>query len=105
MRIARISLIAAASVLLPLAACHKTPEAAPEPDNNLVEEEPAAADNNMADETPTPENNMMEEAPKPKKPPVKPWPKVSADQQMLDDADATGMTARVSRDGGGSNAQ
>jgi hypothetical protein len=47
---------------------------------------------------------MMEEAPKPK-PPVKPWPKVSADQQMLDDADATGMTSRVSRDGDGGNAQ
>jgi outer membrane biosynthesis protein TonB len=99
MRFLRTSTAALLAVLLPLAACHKAPEPAPEPENNVVEEAPLP-ENNVVEETPAPENNMMEEAPKPK-PKPKPWPSVSADQQMMDDADATGMTSRVSRDGSG----
>jgi hypothetical protein len=104
MKALRNSAIVVLAALLPLAACHKAPEPEANAAENVVEEAPAP-DNNAAEEMPAPENNMMEEAPKPKKPDVKPWPKVSADQQMLDDADATGMTSRVSRDDSGSNEQ
>jgi hypothetical protein len=73
---------------LALAACGKKPEEA-SPTNNLVEppvenvvvEEPDAP-------TPAPENNVAEA--KPAAP-----PSVSEQQQMQDDAAATGMTSRL----------
>jgi hypothetical protein len=65
---------------------------------------------------------VVEQAPAPVPPPVVPPPPVvkppevkapevklppppPADQQVLDDADATGMTAHVSHDGDGGNGQ
>lgn len=102
MRYARPALIVALVVLLPVAACRKAPEPQPETDHNQAEEAPKAP-------VPPPREPAPAPPPKPAKPKhvaVK-WPEaLPADQQMLDDADATGMTARVSRDGdGGGNDQ
>jgi hypothetical protein len=87
-----------ALMLLPiaLAACSGEPEvAAPEgPDLNMSEE--------MATPEPLP---PLDAAPEPTPTPsptptfaTAPPPDIAEDQQMLDDAEATGMTARVNRD-------
>jgi hypothetical protein len=70
------------------------PDTAPVTENSAYEEEaPAEA------ETPA----VVEEAPAPAPAEVKaeapPAPEIAPDVQMQDDADATGMTARVRRDG------
>ncbi|WP_294266155.1 hypothetical protein [uncultured Sphingomonas sp.] len=85
-----------ALVLLPLAlaACSGEPEQpAPEgPDANLTEAMPTpeplptSTPEPVATPSPTPTFDAA------------PPPKVAEDQQMIDDAEATGMTARVTRD-------
>jgi hypothetical protein len=88
-------LLAAASAL---AACHKAPEQQPS--------------ENQASEAPKPVAPPPKPAPKPvpapvpKADPVKVQaaPEPTADQQMLDDADATGMTSHASRESDASNA-
>ena len=81
-----------------LAACHKTPEQQP------IE--------NQAAEAPKPVAPPPKPAPKPAPAPVpkadpakvEAAPEPTADQQMLDDADATGMTSHASRGSDASNA-
>lgn len=78
---------------LALAACGKKEEDAPAAINNLVEppvenvivEEPEAP-------LPEPQNNAVAT-------PAAPPPSVSEQQQILDDAEATGMTSRLPADG------
>lgn len=92
----RLSLpVAAASLLvLGLSGCSRS-EPEPAPTENYadapVEEptpEPTAEAANIAE----PDTNMAEAEPAPPPP-----PEPSVDQQMLDDASATGMTARAKR--------
>ena len=78
--------------LMTLAACHGKDEGPPPADNDIIEldnneTQPPEAPPVIEPEAPT--NNVAE----PKAPP--PPPKVSEDQQMLDDADATGLTSRL----------
>jgi hypothetical protein len=84
-----ITLLAAGSLV---AGCHKAPEQPPE---------------NQAVETPKPVAPAPKPAPVPEKPakPAKPVaakvkaaPEPTADQQMIDDAEATGMTSHASHD-------
>ena len=87
-----ITLLAAGSLV---AGCHKAPEQPPE---------------NQAIEAPKPEATTPKPAPAPEKPakpakPAKPVaakvkavPEPTADQQMIDDAEATGMTSHASHD-------
>ena len=87
--------IAALASLLVLAACgHKPPEEAVLDEGNLTNE---MVDNSAAEEAAnyavvTPEN--MTNTP----PAVAPPPTISEQAQMRDDADATGLTARLPQD-------
>lgn len=89
MRITARHSFAALATLTLLAACGSEPEAPPEP---------------AAVETVTPVEAPP--APPPPEPPVAnvveaaPVEDLAPDQQVLEDADATGMTARVDRDAG-----
>lgn len=88
--------IAAALLTIGLGGCSRSSEEPVPVEENLVEPiempEPAPVDTPEPLPTPsaTPETNLAAEAP----PPIAPGP----DEQMLDDASATGMTARASRD-------
>ena len=83
--------------LVLLAACDRKPP----------EEEPAL--NNMADNmadneaAPAPENNMANAANVAEAPKIPPPPSVSEEQQMKDDADATGLTSRLPDENGPEN--
>jgi type IV secretory pathway VirB10-like protein len=99
-RAAAIALLA----LSALAGCSRSNEPPPEPENDVEAVEPPAPPVTEAPPVaaPTPASNIADAAPE-----DNPGP----DQQVLDDADATGMTARVRRDedvaadsGGGGNA-
>ncbi|BBD99025.1 hypothetical protein SAMIE_1025260 [Sphingobium amiense] len=87
----KIALIALAGTLI-LAACGKKEEEAPAT-NNLVE---PPVENFIVDEPdaplPEPQNNAAAT-------PAAPPPSVSEQQQILDDAEATGMTARLPEGG------
>jgi hypothetical protein len=92
--------IAVAAIGLLASACHKQPE--PEPENEAT---------NQAVEAPTPPPPAPTPTapapaptpPKPKPVAVAPAPAIPADQQVIDDADATGMTAHVSHDASGTD--
>ena len=92
----KIALIALAGALA-LAACGKKEEEAPAT-NNLVE---PPVENVIVNEpeapTPEPGNNAAAAAPAPA-------PTISKQQQIEDDAAATGMTARLSQGDEGANA-
>ncbi|MDX3908604.1 MAG: hypothetical protein QHC67_02170 [Sphingobium sp.] len=90
----RIALFTLAGALA-LSACDRKPAEEPQPANNMMEvpqetipadeaEAPAAVPNNTT----------------PAAPPAPP-PEISEDQQMQDDADATGMTARLPEESSG----
>ena len=87
----KIALIALAGTLI-LAACGKKEEQAPA-SNNMVE---PPVENVIVDEPeaplPEPQNNAVAT-------PVAPPPSVSEKQQIQDDAEATGMTARLPEGG------
>lgn len=86
MRIHARHSIAALATLTLLAACGSEPEAPPEPAPvETVEPAPVPP----APPPPPPVENVAEEAP---------VVELEPDQQVLEDADATGMTARVDRD-------
>ncbi|HEY0271033.1 MAG TPA: hypothetical protein VGC10_08605 [Sphingomonas sp.] len=87
------------ALLLPLAACHKQPAPAPEPDNSQVEAPPEPPAPPPAPTPPPP----VAGPPKAAAPAVKAPPAPTADQQMLDDAAATGMTSHAAGDGDGGN--
>ena len=83
----KFALIALSGALI-LSACGKREEEAPAPTNNLVE---PPVDNVIVEEpeAPAPEpQNVAEPAP------VAPPPSISEEQQILDDAEASGMTSR-----------
>ena len=88
-----------AAGLLGLAGCSRSGPDQPLDDNALGLDEPmsnatdeiAPVETPTAEPTPAPDANAVAIAPPPEEP-VKP------DAQVLDDADATGMTARVTRD-------
>lgn len=89
-------LIGAALTMLMAAGCRKADE--PPVENRTIEQpaqaqaaEPEAEPAPVTAEPVAPANVDVAEP--------KPAPEPSADQQVLDDADATGMTARVSRGG------
>ncbi|MFB0874724.1 MULTISPECIES: hypothetical protein [unclassified Sphingobium] len=87
----KIALAALAGTLI-LAACGKKPEE-PEATNNLVE---PPVENVVVEEPdaplPEPQNNAVAT-------PAAPPPSVSEQQQILDDAEATGMTSRLPEGG------
>lgn len=86
----QLALIAFAGALA-LSACGKTEEEAPAT-NNMVE---PPVENVVVDEPdapmPEPQNNAVATPPAPA-------PKISEEQQIQDDAEATGMTSRLSED-------
>ncbi|EQB01368.1 ABC-type glycerol-3-phosphate transport system substrate-binding protein [Sphingobium wenxiniae] len=83
----KIALIALAGALA-LSACGKKQEEAPAA-NNLVEPPVENVIIDEPDTVPEPSQNVTNTAP------AAPPPAVSEDQQMLDDAAATGMTSRL----------
>lgn len=99
MKLATIALVAAAG--LSLAACgHKEEEAAPDANLTSITVPEDTTATNVVVETPTPEPtvNVVEPSPAP-------TIAITPDEQTQDDADATGMTARVSRDEGEESAK
>ncbi len=96
-RSARLPATLLALALL-VTACRKHEEAPPEPQENNAAEAPLPA----PVPAPTPPAPIVE-PPKPKVVRAAPAPEVPADQQVIDDADATGMTSRVSRGDSGGN--
>lgn len=89
----KIALIVALSGALALAACGKKEEEAPAATNNLVE---PPVENIVVEEpeAPLPEvqNNAVAT-------PAAPPPSISEQQQIQDDAEATGMTSRLPEGG------
>jgi len=87
----KLPMLAGATLLALFAAgCKKAQEPTPVQTNLTEPAKPAPP-------PPAPKPKPAE-TPKPEAPKVAPPPEVPADQQMLDDADATGMTARIDRD-------
>jgi hypothetical protein len=103
MNIKRIALLASAAGALALGACSGGDDEATAPTGNVENMTPIEVTNEspVATEAPaaTPVDNLTTTD-------VEPTPStLSADEQTQDDADATGMTARVSRDEGANEAQ
>ncbi|MCX8474568.1 MAG: hypothetical protein MT490_02115 [Sphingomonas sp.] len=104
MNIKRIALLASAAGALALGACSGGNDEATAPTGNVENMTPIEVTNEspVAIETPAaaPTDNLAATTD------VEPTPStLSPDEQTQDDADATGMTARVSRDEGGNEAQ
>ena len=104
MKLKRIALLASVAGALALGGCGGGKDDAPAPTNaeNMT---PIEVQNDAATTVPTEapaapriDNATTEAAPESA-------PALGADEQTQDDADATGMTARVSRDDGGNEAQ
>ena len=102
MNIKRIALLASVAGALALGACSGGGDEPTAPTSNVENMTPIEVTNEspVAVETsaPTPVSNIATTE-------VAPTPTLSADEQTQDDADATGMTARVSRDEGSNEAQ
>ncbi|KQM98566.1 hypothetical protein ASE85_12000 [Sphingobium sp. Leaf26] len=88
----KIAFIALAGALA-LAACGKKEEPAPDATNNLVE---PPVENVIVEEPEAPLPEVQNNA---SATPVAAPPKVSEQQQILDDAEASGMTARLPEGG------
>lgn len=103
MNIKRIALLVSATAALALGACSGGNDEATAPTGNVENMTPIEVTNEspVAIEIPAaaPTDNLATTTE------VAPTPTLSADEQTQDDADATGMTARVSRDEGGNEAQ
>jgi hypothetical protein len=103
MNLKRIALLASVTAGLALAACSGDKDEAKAPTGNVENMAPIEIENSA---TPVPTeappatvvDNVTVE-PEPAAPPL------TSDEQTQDDADATGMTARVSRDEGGNEGQ
>ncbi|TGX55675.1 hypothetical protein E5A73_00615 [Sphingomonas gei] len=105
MNLKRIALLASAAGALALGGCGGRDE--PKAPNNAEDMTPIETENSTVETTVPTEapaapriDNVTSEAPPEAAP-----PSLSADEQTQDDADATGMTARVSRDEGGNEGQ
>ena len=101
-----VFLLAAAAGTLALAGCSGGKDESEAPTSNAGTMAPIEIENNAATTVPTEappatriDNSTAETMPEPTA------PSLSADEQTQDDADATGMTARVSRDEGGNEGQ
>lgn len=96
----RMTVAALAAGLLALAGCSRSGPEQPLDDNALGLDEPMSngtdevvpLETPTAEPTPAPDANAAAAIEPPPEAPIKP------DAQVLDDADATGMTARVTRD-------
>jgi hypothetical protein len=104
MNLKRIALLASVASGLALAACSGGNDEAEAPTGNVENMTPIEVENTSATTVPTEappatriDNANTESAPA--------ETSLTSDEQTQDDADATGMTARVSRDEGGNEAQ
>lgn len=102
MNIKRIALLASVAGALALGACSGGKDEAEAPTSNVENMTPIEVENTAMVPTEAPPATPIDN--------VTPTPEtvpsdLSADEQTQDDADATGMTARVSRDEGGNEAQ
>ncbi|UUL82860.1 hypothetical protein OKW76_15225 [Sphingomonas sp. S1-29] len=77
--------------LMALAACSAEPETGPPPSEAVTDEAPA-----YVEPEPLPEPAPLPE-PSPEPTPTEEPEPIAPDEQMLDDAEATGMTSRVDR--------
>ena len=105
MNLKRIALLASAASILALGACSGGKDEAEAPTSNAGSMTPIEVENGattVPTEAPpaTRIDNASSVAPAETVP-----SELSSDEQTQDDADATGMTARVSRDEGGNDAQ
>ena len=104
MKLKRIAMFASVAGALALGACGGGKDEAETPTANVGNMAPIEIENSAttvpteAPAAPRMDNASAESAPAPAA-------DLSADEQTQDDADATGMTARVSRDEGGNEAQ
>lgn len=89
----KIALLTLASALA-LSACNRKPAEEPQPANNVIEVPEETIPANEAETTEVPNNTAAVVKPAPP-------PSVSETQQMQDDADATGLTARLPDDSSG----
>jgi hypothetical protein len=95
-----MTVAALAAALLAVSACSRSEPEGPMDDNTLGLDQPMVNETNdvapvetpTAEPLPTPDANAAAAIEPPPEAPIKP------DAQVLDDADATGMTARVTRD-------
>ncbi|WP_033921597.1 hypothetical protein [Sphingomonas sp. 37zxx] len=81
--------------LLALAACSAEPETGPPPGEPVADETPT-----YIEPEPYAAPNAIEETQPEPMPAPEPEP-IAPDEQMIDDAEATGMTSRVDRSGDG----
>jgi hypothetical protein len=105
MKFKRIALLASAAGTLALAACSGGKDESEAPTSNVGNMAPIEVENSatpVANEAPpaTVIDNATATAPAETAP-----SDLTSDEQTQDDADATGMTARVSRDEGGNESQ
>nr|WP_294814982.1 hypothetical protein [uncultured Sphingomonas sp.] len=104
MKLKRIAMFASVIGVLALGACGGGKDEAETPTTNVGNMAPIEVDNSAATApTEAPAAPPMDNASTASEP--APTADLSADEQTQDDADATGMTARVSRDEGGNEAQ
>jgi len=104
MKLKRIAMFASVAGALALGACGGGKDEAETPTANIGNMAPIEVENSAATvPTEAPAAAPMDNASTESDP--APAPDLSADEQTQDDADATGMTARVSRDEGGNEAQ
>lgn len=92
-RIARVAAPIAFAALFGLAACSKDP--APEEPENIVEN---TVVEDITPEATPPAPEIVNQAPPANVAAAEPIDTTTRDQQMQEDADASGMTARVARD-------
>jgi len=90
----KIALLTLAGALS-LSACNREPAEEPQAANNMMEVPEESIPANEDEAPAAVPNNTTPAAP------VAPPPQVSEDQQMQDDADATGLTARLPDDASG----
>jgi hypothetical protein len=103
MNIKRIALLASAAGALALGACSGGNDEATAPTGNVENMTPIEVVNESPVATEAPAATRVDNLTTTD---VEPTPStLSADEQTQDDADATGMTARVSRDEGSNEAQ
>ncbi|WP_051683267.1 hypothetical protein [Sphingomonas sp. UNC305MFCol5.2] len=103
MNIKRIALLASVAGALALGACSGGKDEPEAPTSNVENMTPIVVENTATVPVDAPPATQIDNVATPHAETVP--SDLSADEQTQDDADATGMTARVSRDEGGNEAQ
>jgi hypothetical protein len=103
MNLKRIALLAPIAGGLALAACSGDKDEPAAPTSNVENMAPIEVENTAAVPTEAPPATQIDNVVTPHAETVP--SELSADEQTQDDADATGMTSRVSRDEGGNEGQ